>query len=93
MVRNGMKFYTTFRYLAPVNLDFTLGEWVIDLDRLTESLFFKYPSLEHRKDIRVCLNSAKVVKQTYKIQQHEKDRKFHCTSSQSQEGRVRVKSR
>ena len=93
MVKDGMKFYTTFRYLAPVHLDFTLGEWVIDLDRMTESIFCKYPSLEYRKDVRICLNSAKVVKQSYKFQRYEKDRKFHRTSSQTQERCVRVKSR
>lgn len=57
----GEKFFTTFRYTAPVSLDFSHG-WVTDCSGLPDSLFEKYPTLSHRNDIRICLNDAKVVK-------------------------------
>ena len=57
----GTRFFTTFRYTAPVYLDFSQG-WVTDCSGLPDSLFEKYPTLAHRKDIRICLNDAKVVK-------------------------------
>ena len=61
MTCNGTKFFTTFRYTAPVLFDFSQG-WVTDCSGLQDRLFDKYPTLSHRKDIRICLNDAKVVK-------------------------------
>ena len=61
MTCNGTKFFTTFRYTAPVLFDFSQG-WVTDCSGLPNSLFDKYPTLSHRKDIRICINDAKVVK-------------------------------
>ena len=58
---NGARYFTTFRYTAPVSFDFSRG-WVVDCNGLPDSLFEKYPTLVHRKDIRICLNDAKVVK-------------------------------
>ena len=61
MTCNGMRYFTTFRYTAPVSFDFSQG-WVTDCSGLPDSLFEQYPTLAHRKDIRICLNDAKVVK-------------------------------
>lgn len=61
MTCNGTRFFTTFRYTAPVSFDFSQG-WVTDCSGLPDSLFEQYPTLAHRKDIRICLNDAKVVK-------------------------------
>ena len=44
-----------------VSFDFSQG-WVTDRSGLPDSLFEQYPTLAHRKDIRICLNDAKVVK-------------------------------
>lgn len=61
MTCNGTRYFTTFRYTAPVSFDFSQG-WVTDCSGLTDSLFEKYPTLSHRNDIRICINDAKVVK-------------------------------
>lgn len=61
MTCNGTKFFTTFRYTAPVLFDFSQG-WVTDCSGLPNSLFDKYPTLSHRKDISICINDAKIVK-------------------------------
>ena len=61
MTCNGTRYFTTFRYIAPVSFDFSQG-WVTDCSGLPDSLFEQYPTLAHRKDIRICLNDAKVVK-------------------------------
>ena len=61
MTCNGTRYFTTFRYTAPVSFDFSQG-WVVDCSGLTDSLFEKYPTLSRRKYIRICLNDAKVVK-------------------------------
>ena len=61
MTCNGTRYFTTFRYTAPVSFDFSHG-WVTDCSGLTDSLFDKYPTLSNRNDIRICINDAKVVK-------------------------------
>ena len=65
MTCNGTRYFTTFRYTAPVSFDFSHG-WVTDCSGLTDSLFEKYPTLSNRNDIRICINDAKVVKHTNK---------------------------
>ena len=63
MTCNGMRYFTTFRYTAPVSFDLSMGGvWVTDLGGLPDSIFEKYPTLARRDDIRICLNDAKVVK-------------------------------
>lgn len=61
MTCNGTRYFTTFRYTAPVYFDFSHG-WVTDCSGLTDSLFEKYPTLSNRNDIRICINDEKVVK-------------------------------
>ena len=63
---NGARYFTTFRYTAPVSFDFSNG-WVVDCSGLPDSLFDKYPTLSHRNDIRICINDAKVVKHINQI--------------------------
>ena len=64
MTCNGEKYFTTFRYTAPVSFDLSIrgGVWAADLSGLPDSIFEKYPTLARRDDIRICLNDAKVVK-------------------------------
>ena len=62
MTCNGMRYFTTFRYTAPVYLDLSMGGWAADLSGLPDSLFEKHHTLARRDDIRICLNDAKVVK-------------------------------
>ena len=63
MTCNGMRYFTTFRYTAPVSFDLSMGGgWAADLSGLPDSIFEKYPTLASRDDIRICLNDAKVVK-------------------------------
>ena len=61
MTCNGTRYFTTFRYTAPVSFDLSHG-WVTDCSGLPDSLFEKYPTLANRNDIRICINDAKVVK-------------------------------
>lgn len=62
MVQDGDRFFTTFRYKAPVSYDFVIGRWWIDADGLSDALYAKYPSLQKREDVRILLNKAKTVK-------------------------------
>lgn len=62
MIDNGNRFFRTFRYKAPVRLDFKLG-WYVDCETLSEEVDNAYPSLKNRNDVRICLTEAKPVKQ------------------------------
>lgn len=92
MVENGEKFFTTFRYTSRVSLDFPSGNWMICCDYLDDQFLERYPSLRKRKDVRICLNDAKVVKQDNKVQRYEKDRKFFRSSSEFEKRSLRFKA-
>ena len=63
MTCNGMRYFTTFRYTAPVSFDLSMGGvWAADLSGLPDSIFEKHHTLARRDDMRICLNDAKIVK-------------------------------
>lgn len=82
MVNDGVKFFATFRYTTRVNFDLSLGRWYVNCEDLEEKLIERYPSLKKRKDICICLDDAKIVKQTVKVQKYEKNRKLYSSSSE-----------
>ena len=63
MIENGERFFRTFRYKAPVRLDFYTG-WYVDFESLSDEVDKAYTSLKYRNDVRICLNDAKPVIQT-----------------------------
>ena len=62
MIENGERFFRTFRYKAPVRLDFKIG-WYVDCETLSDEVDKAYPYLKERNDVRICLTDAKPVKQ------------------------------
>lgn len=62
MIENGERFFRTFRYKAPVRLDFKIG-WYVDCETLSDEVYKAYPYLKERNDVRICLTDAKPVKQ------------------------------
>lgn len=78
MLRNGERFFTTFRYKAPVHYDFYLGQWCVEADGLSDELNIKYSFLRNRTDVRICLNEAKFVKR-YNLCNNEKNTSIRRT--------------
>ena len=62
MIENGERFFRTFRYKAPVRLDFKIG-WYVDCETLSDEVYKAYPYLKERNEVRICLTDAKPVKQ------------------------------
>ena len=61
MIENGERFFRTFRYKAPVRLDFEIG-WYVDCETLSDEVDKAYPYLKDRNDVRICITDAKPVK-------------------------------
>lgn len=62
MIERGNRFYCTFRYKAPYSFNLSAGKWCANFDGLTDALFERYPTLSHRRDLRIHIEDAQPVR-------------------------------